>query len=178
MQSRMKGKCLGSSHNTIGATHHPCQVRRSRRFFLVPRDYRRGLGSLCQKAVEIIERIREPHILRSSLRARSSPPTHHIRVFPKEATEHRGSLAPSLDANCCDELVQSGCLRVLPRACKRIEGDPKRGTSEVDELRCFNQPPLATGASTKLVNKRATGRRPQFPFRLLPALKERGILEL
>ena len=73
-------------------------------------------------------------------------------MFPKETAEAGGVLAPSLDADRRDELVQSRCLRVLPRARERIDRNPKRGTSELDKLPWLKQPPLKTGATTKLIN--------------------------
>ena len=62
---------------------------------------------LCEKPIELFDRLRKLDILQPFIGACSNPPTDDIRVFSQESAELASFLIPSFDSDGRYKLVQS-----------------------------------------------------------------------
>jgi hypothetical protein len=113
-----------------------------------------SVGGLCEKPIELFDRLRKLDILQPSIGARSNPPTDDIRVPSEESAELAGFLVPSFDSEGRYKLVQSVGLWILSGTRNHLNGNPEAGANRLDEVIGFHGPPLSARASTKLIDIR------------------------
>ncbi len=115
-----------------------------------------GVGDLCEKPIELFDRLRKLDILQLSIGACPNPPTDDIRVPSEEGAELAGFLVPSFDSDSRDKLVQSVGLWILAGTRNRLNGNPEASTNRLDEAIGFHGPPFSARTSTKLIDIRST----------------------